>query len=317
MIKVDLITGFLGAGKTTFVRGYAEYLLARGNEIGIIENDFGAVNVDVMLLQDLESDHCDVQQIVGSNVVSDWKRRFKAKLVSMAMLGYDRIVVEPSGIYDVEAFFDVLYDEPVNKWYEVGSIITIVDAGLEEELSRQEEYLIVSQLAHAGKILMSKTEFYTVERVERTLSHLENIMARFHCKKELEEALCLKKWSDFSVDDYAAIAECGWNSGEYEKLWFDQNELFTTLYFMELQLTEAELMEAVKRIFSEEKCRGVARIKGFCKADSGEWLQVNASRGQVTTRKVPVGQDVLIVVGKDITREDILQQFHSVCTVNL
>ena len=45
MVKVDLITGFLGSGKTTFIKKYAQYLIDQGYRIGIIENDFGAVNV--------------------------------------------------------------------------------------------------------------------------------------------------------------------------------------------------------------------------------------------------------------------------------
>ena len=44
MIKIDLITGFLGSGKTTFLRKYASYLITQGQNIGILENDFGAVN---------------------------------------------------------------------------------------------------------------------------------------------------------------------------------------------------------------------------------------------------------------------------------
>ena len=53
MVKIDLITGFLGAGKTTFIKKYVQYLLDKGMQIGILENDFGAVNVDMMLLQNL------------------------------------------------------------------------------------------------------------------------------------------------------------------------------------------------------------------------------------------------------------------------
>ena len=50
MVKIDLITGFLGSGKTTFIKKYAKYLLDKGMNIGILENDFGAVNVDMLLL---------------------------------------------------------------------------------------------------------------------------------------------------------------------------------------------------------------------------------------------------------------------------
>ena len=63
MIKIDLITGFLGAGKTTFIRKYAKYLMDSGKNIGILENDFGAVNVDMMMLQDLMGDQCELEMI--------------------------------------------------------------------------------------------------------------------------------------------------------------------------------------------------------------------------------------------------------------
>ena len=53
MIKIDLITGFLGSGKTTFIKKYAKHLMDKGHHIGILENDFGAINVDMMLLQEL------------------------------------------------------------------------------------------------------------------------------------------------------------------------------------------------------------------------------------------------------------------------
>ena len=56
MVQVDLITGFLGSGKTTFLRRYVQHLVAQGHSVCILENDFGAVNVDAMLLQDLIGD---------------------------------------------------------------------------------------------------------------------------------------------------------------------------------------------------------------------------------------------------------------------
>ena len=63
MVKIDLITGFLGSGKTTFIRKYAQYLMDAGNNIGILENDYGAVNVDMMLLQDLMGENCELEMI--------------------------------------------------------------------------------------------------------------------------------------------------------------------------------------------------------------------------------------------------------------
>ena len=56
MTKIDLITGILGSGKTTFIHRYAKHLLEQGKKIAILENDFGAVNVDMRLLKDLKCD---------------------------------------------------------------------------------------------------------------------------------------------------------------------------------------------------------------------------------------------------------------------
>lgn len=65
MVKIDLITGFLGSGKTTFIKKYATYLMRKGLNIGILENDHGAVNVDMMLLQELRGDQCELEMISG------------------------------------------------------------------------------------------------------------------------------------------------------------------------------------------------------------------------------------------------------------
>ena len=65
MTEIDLITGILGSGKTTFIRKYARHLIDSGKKIAILENDFGAVNVDMMILQDLKCDSCQLEMISG------------------------------------------------------------------------------------------------------------------------------------------------------------------------------------------------------------------------------------------------------------
>ena len=83
MVQVDLITGFLGSGKTTFLRRYVQYLVAQGHSVCILENDFGAVNVDAMLLQDLIGEHCDIETISGGCDCDTHQRRMRTKLISM------------------------------------------------------------------------------------------------------------------------------------------------------------------------------------------------------------------------------------------
>ena len=155
MVKVDLITGFLGSGKTTFIKKYAAWLMSQGQNIGILENDFGAVNVDMMLLHDLEGENCELEMVSGGCDADCHRRRFKTKLIAMGMCGYDRVLIEPSGIFDVDEFFDALYEEPLDKWYQIGNVITILDARLEEKLQPQAEYILASEAADAGCIVLS------------------------------------------------------------------------------------------------------------------------------------------------------------------
>ena len=77
MVKVDLITGFLGSGKTTFIKKYARYLMEQGQNIGILENDFGAINVDMMLLRELEGENCELEMVAGGCDKDCYRRRFK------------------------------------------------------------------------------------------------------------------------------------------------------------------------------------------------------------------------------------------------
>ena len=126
MVTIDLITGFLGSGKTTFLKKYAEYLMDQGLHIGILENDFGAINVDMLMLHELRGDQCELEMIAGGCDAESHRRRFRTKLISMRMCGYDRVLVEPSGIYDVDEFFDVLREDPLDQWYEIGNVIAIL-----------------------------------------------------------------------------------------------------------------------------------------------------------------------------------------------
>ena len=167
MVQVDLITGFLGAGKTTFLRRYVRYLVQQGHKVCILENDFGAVNVDALLVQEVLGPGCDVETISGGCDCDTHQRRMRTKLIAMAMRGFDRVVVEPSGIFDVDEFFDILRDDPLDRWYQLGSVIAIVDALLPETLSPQAEYLLGKPAAAATSLLSVSPIFSRSSREQR------------------------------------------------------------------------------------------------------------------------------------------------------
>ena len=233
MVKIDLITGFLGSGKTTFIKKYAKYLLDKGMNIGILENDFGAVNVDMLLLQDLMGDNCELEMISGGCDKETHRRRFRTKLIAMGMCGYDRVIVEPSGIYDVDEFFDVLHDEPLDKWYEIGNVIAIVDAKLEPELSEEADYLLASEAANAGSIILSRAEEATKEQIENTIEHLNRALEQVQCKRRLDQEIMRKDGAELSEEDFDKILKGGYVAENYRKMDIDEKKGFDSLYFME------------------------------------------------------------------------------------
>ena len=331
MVKVDLITGFLGSGKTTFIRKYAQYLMDTGNNIGILENDYGAVNVDMMLLQDLMGDNCELEMISGGCDKDCHRRRFKTKLIAMGMCGYDRVIVEPSGIFDVDEFFDILHEEPLNRWYQIGNVIAIVDSKLESDLSDEADFILASEVADAGCIVMSKSQEATPEEIQGTIEHVNGALEKVHCSRRFakdfdgsSEAgvtnnVIHKNWDEMSKEDFDRIASCGYEIASYRKLEFEAEDAFTSLYFMNVKMTEKELREAAEKILSDPACGHVFRIKGFMRIDDDEnsgqseqaqengnhWIELNATKNEITIRPLHVGQEVLIVIGEGLQEDKI------------
>ncbi len=308
MIKIDLITGFLGAGKTTLIRRYARWLMDQGQKIGILENDYGAVNVDRMLLQDLEGPQCDLEMISGGCDADCHKRRFRTKLIAMGMLGYDRVLVEPSGIYDVDEFFDALCESPVDRWYQPGSVITVLDAGLEEHLSPEAEYLLASEAAEAGCIVLSKYKEAGPERAAASLAHLDRALEAAGCARRFgsgEEVLA-KDWDSLTDADFQRLASCGWKQTSYRKESLPGAKAggFESVYFLHLDLSPEELRRRVKSLWQDPACGKIFRVKGFLPAGGG-WLKLNATRDQFTFCPIPQGQEVLIVIGEGLAPQAI------------
>lgn len=305
MIQIDLITGFLGAGKTTFIKKYANYLLECGKRIAILENDFGAVNVDMLLLQDIVGDNCELEMIAGGCDKDCHYRRMKTKLISMGMRGFDRVLIEPSGIFDVDEFFDILHEEPLDNWYEIGNVIAIVDAKLEQDLSKESQYLLASQTANAGAIILSRSQEASGEDIVSTVSYLNGMMEQFHCKRRFENAILDKDWNNLTAQDFEEILHCGYVSESLEKLWFEQKDAFQSLYFMNMRMSEQELRAKAERLMADTECGNIFRIKGFMQVADNQWIELNATKEAITIKPIQAGQDVLIVIGEKLNQERI------------
>lgn len=306
MIKIDLVTGFLGSGKTTFIKKYAEHLIASGNNVGILENDYGAVNVDRMMLGELEKLGCQIETIAGACDADCHKRRFKTKLIAMGMSGLDRVIVEPSGIFDVEEFFDILHEDPLDHWYEIGSVITVVDPTALEERSKLSRYILASQAASAGVIVFSKTQIVEKEDIVKKINLINSALAEFKSELRLGDEIITKPWDELNDDDYLKLQNSGYRLGDTAKLTFD-SESFSSLYYMNTGLSKEEAAQTARQILSDSACGGVHRVKGFVK--DGGWYELNATASQLELCPINNGQDIIIVIGENLVKGNIDKYF--------
>ena len=313
MIKVDLITGFLGSGKTTFIREYAKYLIGSGQKIAIIENDYGAVNIDMVLLQDLLGDNCNLEMIVGGDGKEAHKRRLRTKLISMGMSGFTRVIIEPSGIYDADEFFDVLYDEPLDRWYEIGSVIAILDAKSTPFLEDTMKYLFMSEIAWAGKLVLSKLD--EGSSASELLDFTNDTMAQYGCSARFEEKdMIAVPFGELKAEDFKAIMNSGYRRSSYTKQIIGEKQ-YNPLFYFDVEMNRDILEKTVKSLFTDERAGKVIRVKGFVKTGDHEQVQINATEKETDIRPQVSSQNVIIIIGEQLDRQYINDIFKDYCSV--
>ena len=304
--RIDLVTGFLGSGKTNYKKKYAKVLIDQGLCVGILENDYGAINIDMVFLEDLMGENCDVEMVQGGDGILSHRRRFATKLISMAMAGFDCVIVEPSGIYDTDEFFDTLAEEPLCKWYSPGSLISIVDADMEEEISEETEYLLVSQTDSAGMIVLSHWDRTDTDAPMRICNRLNRAMERFHSDRRFtEKDILAKDWEDLTAEDFASAAMSGMIPADHVKLPVEQESGYSTLFYFGTVMDEKKLQSCIAATFEDPSCGNVLRIKGFVRTGENTRVQVNATRRRVQIEPTFFANEVLIVTGEKLCRKYI------------
>ena len=296
MIKIDLITGFLGAGKTTFLIKYAKYLISIGEKICILENDHGAINVDMMLLSSID---CDKEMVAGGCDYQTHIRRFKTKLISMSMRGYTRVIVEPSGIYDTDEFFDTLYEDDIIDKYEIGNVFCIYDFNT-KNLSYESEYILASQLCVSSKIIVTKRN--NNELVD--ISYLNDILKRFYSNRIITNNDIL--YSDqIEMKD---INNIGYVTYDHIKIPVSNDSKYKTLYYMDMDINIQMIKRIKDELFNSNEYGSIFRIKGFI-YENNKWYKINITSDIVNIDEIIIGQKVIIIIGENINKEKIDRLF--------
>ncbi|MCR5089993.1 MAG: GTP-binding protein [Oscillospiraceae bacterium] len=304
MVRIDLITGFLGAGKTTFLLRYARFLLARGLKIGILAYDHGAMNVDMPLLRELRGEHCEIEMLAGACDADCHRRRFRTRLISMCLCGYDRILVEPSGVFDMDEYFDCLSEAPLDRLAEAGNVIAVVDARLEEKLSPEEDFFLASQAACAGKIVLSRVQLADEGEIRKTIRHLRQAQAEIRCESAPVERFLIRDWRELGPEDFEELMNCGCRAADYVKAIAGSPNSFQSLSFLDLPLNGAGITERTRMLFHEPRFGRIIRVKGFFR-DQERWFQINATGRDLEIEESRENRAAVIIIGQGLDEAEI------------
>lgn len=302
MVTVDLITGFLGAGKTTFIHKYLHYLQEKGYHVRIIENEFGDVSVDTELLRE---DGCEIDDLAGLCMCCVGKDAFIRMLQESARTGCNRIIVEPSGIYDVDEFFEVLSLPEISSLCEIGSILTIADPMGMKYMTEESEYLMFAQFLASGMIVMSKTQMLTETEIGKAIEEMNGIMKEKGCENGLMADVFTKPWDQLDEDDFEDFMDAGYARFVHDRELFSHSEAFQSSEFFCKARDQKQLQEKIERIFESPSCGVVYRIKGFARDLSGNWYEVNCTAETYSIRPAGNKPGTLVAIGQHLRETEI------------
>ena len=131
---------------------------------------------------------------------------------------------------------------------------------------------------------------------------LNQVMETVGCRRRFQKEMICKDWEQLTASDFEQISQSGYVLSDYVKL-SGTEEAFSSLYFMNLSLTESEVLKCVKKIMNDPGCGNVIRIKGFFGASNNSWKELNATRNSFEIRPIREGQQVFLVIGEELNEE--------------
>lgn len=160
MIPVQLVTGFLGAGKTTYMNRLLE---ATDERLLVIVNELGSVNIDEQLIVNMDQEQIELSNgCICCSIQSDLSKTFY-QLASKDT--FDRIVIETTGVADPAPIIQTIYyDDYLRTRFKLTAILTVVDAS---QLDRELFIEGIHQIAYADVILLNKIDLVDTATLEQ------------------------------------------------------------------------------------------------------------------------------------------------------
>ena len=185
MTKVDIISGFLGAGKTTLIKKLIAEVFA-GQQIVLIENEFGEIGIDGGFLKDAGINITEMNSgCICCSLVGDFATALK-KVVDE--YHPDRIIIEPSGVGKLSDVERAVLDVADEAGIEIATATTVVDAKKAKMYMKNFGEFFNNQVETARCVVLSRTQDVTADKLDETVKLIR--------EKNHEAAVITTPWDD-------------------------------------------------------------------------------------------------------------------------
>ena len=198
MTKVDVISGFLGAGKTTFIKELINKVFV-GEKLVLIENEFGEIGIDGGFLKDAGIEITEMNSgCICCTLVGDFSKALQKVLEEYHP---DRVIIEPSGVGKLSDIVKAIEDVKRDADIEISGRITVVDGKKAKMYLKNFGEFFQDQVAHASTIVISRTQSMTPEKIEECVHMLR--------EENKEAAIISTPWEELGKDAIIRALEHG------------------------------------------------------------------------------------------------------------
>ncbi len=341
MTKIDIISGFLGAGKTTFIKKLLEEAIA-GEQVVLIENEFGEIGIDGGFLKD---SGIEIREMNSGCICCSLVGDFGTSLAEvLTQYKPERIIIEPSGVGKLSDVMKAVIDVSADMDVELNSAVTIVDAAKCKMYMKNFGEFFNNQIENAGTIVLSRTDITDASKIQKDVDMIReknaNAVIITTPLDQLggSQLLEIIEKKDTMLDDLLAEVResrhhdghgeecCGHHHGHdeechghhhhdgcgHEHHHHHADEVFTS-WGMEtiVPVTHEQLEDVLKRLSNTREFGDVLRAKGMLPTENpGEWLYFDLVPEQYEIRQGrPDYTGKVCVIGASLKEEELNSVF--------
>lgn len=331
MTKVDIISGFLGAGKTTLIAKLLKEGLA-GEQVVLIENEFGEIGIDGGFLKESGVEIREMNSgCICCSLVGDFGTSLKEVVEKYHP---DRIIIEPSGVGKLSDVIKAVKDLHIENEIRLNSASTVADASKVKVYMKNFGEFFNNQIEHAGTIILSRTQNVSEAKLKTDIELIRSLNKDAHIittpwddidGKQILDAM--ENVTNLELEMLAEAAakvaeehehhhhhdgECGCGH-HHEHGHHHADEVFTS-WGVETpnKYDKEELSEILRKLSETDDYGNILRAKGMLPCSDGKWMFFDLVPEEYEIREgKPDFTGRICVIGAEL-KEDALKELFNV-----